>query len=254
MYFSIYNQYFRHHPHKVIFCASQFDNDAQTWWELGTRELGCNTNGDQLYLTYIDFKNEVKHRFWKDSDAQIKHAQWEKPRQASYMDGDLFFQKFEELAFEARVCNNEQMMYAQIRKAARETSKNTIFASDGIVPTTYQGWKDHLLHMDYNYCLKKAENPTISRTGDAKSQMPKAAMPQRGGQTQTGAPERKTGTGDEPPGSVCSQFADFPCSLMLPSLRWSFSKPIIPHMAIPLSPYSNHSSCALLSIPSRYAS
>ncbi|PBK81146.1 hypothetical protein ARMGADRAFT_1091577 [Armillaria gallica] len=31
MYFSVYNQYFRYHPHKVIFCMSHFTKDAQTW-------------------------------------------------------------------------------------------------------------------------------------------------------------------------------------------------------------------------------
>ncbi len=29
MYFSVFNQYFRHHPHKVIFCASRFSKDVQ---------------------------------------------------------------------------------------------------------------------------------------------------------------------------------------------------------------------------------
>ncbi len=42
-------------------------------------------------------------------------------------------------------------MIAQIKKAAQETSKNTIYSADGEVPTTYEGWKACLLHMDYNW-------------------------------------------------------------------------------------------------------
>ncbi len=34
MYFSIFNQHFYYHPHKVIFCASRFGKDVQVWWEL----------------------------------------------------------------------------------------------------------------------------------------------------------------------------------------------------------------------------
>ncbi len=33
-------------------------------------------------------------------------------------DSDQFFQKFEELAYDAGVCDNEQVMLAQIKKAA----------------------------------------------------------------------------------------------------------------------------------------
>ncbi len=88
---------------------------------------------------------------------QIKHAQWEKLRQSNFPDGDQFFQKFKELAYNGGICNNEQVMLAQIKRATRETSKNTIYSADREVPTTYDGWKAQLLHMDYNYCLKQAE-------------------------------------------------------------------------------------------------
>lgn len=136
---------------------SHFKGNAQKWWELGTCILGVNANGDQLYPDYADFKAEVKKRFWKDIDTQIKFAQWEKLCQANYQDGDLFFQKFEELAYKAGVHNNEQVMVAQIKRVAHETSKNTIYTADREVPTTYDKWKAHLLQMDYNYQLKKAE-------------------------------------------------------------------------------------------------
>ncbi len=60
MYFSVFNQYFRHHPHKVIFCVSRFSKDAQVWWELCARELGRNTLGDQVYSAYEHFVEEVR--------------------------------------------------------------------------------------------------------------------------------------------------------------------------------------------------
>ncbi len=79
--------------------------------------MGRNANGEQLYPSYDTFKETVKVRFWKDSDAQIKHAQWEKLRQSNYPDGDQFFQKFKELAYDARVRDNEQVMLTQIKKS-----------------------------------------------------------------------------------------------------------------------------------------
>ncbi len=119
--------------------------------------IGRNVDGEQQYPTYEDFKSELNARFWKDSDAQIKYVQWEKLRQSTYPDGDQFFQKFEELAYHAGVCDNEQVMLHQIKKATHDTSKNTIYSADGEVPTRYEGWKAHLLCIDYNWHLKKAE-------------------------------------------------------------------------------------------------
>ncbi len=60
MYFSVFNQYFQHHPHKVIFYASHFSKDAQVWWELCAQELGRNVNGDQVYPAYEQFVKEVR--------------------------------------------------------------------------------------------------------------------------------------------------------------------------------------------------
>ncbi len=45
MYFSIFNQHFYYHPHKVIFCASRFRKEAQVWWELCARGLGEGCSG-----------------------------------------------------------------------------------------------------------------------------------------------------------------------------------------------------------------
>ncbi len=137
MYFSCFNQYFRHHPHKVVFCTSRFEGKAQNWWEVAARELGENNEEEQCYLSYADFEAEVRRWFWKDSDVEIKYAQWEKLCQVDFKDGDLFFQKFKSLAFEARVFGNEYMKCAQVKKVAYKTSNKTIYAGDGTIPTTY---------------------------------------------------------------------------------------------------------------------
>ncbi len=151
MYFSVFNQYFRHHPHKVIFCASRFSKDAQVWWELCARELGRNVNGDQVYPAYEHFVDEVRRRFWKDTNAEIKFAQWESLRQKNFPDGDLFFQQFESLAFEAGILGIDMMMMAQVKKACHTTTKDIINASDGETPTTYQEWKRRILRFDHNW-------------------------------------------------------------------------------------------------------
>lgn len=141
MYFAIFNQYFCHHPHKVIFCASRFGKDAQVWWELCAWELGRNSNGDQVYPAYEMFVDEVRRRFWKDANAEIKFAQWESLHQKNFPDGDLFFQQFESLVFEARVLRIDMMMVAQVKKACRSTTKDIIYVTDGELPTNYQAWK-----------------------------------------------------------------------------------------------------------------
>ncbi len=194
MHFSLFNWHFCHSPHKVIFCMSQFGGDAQKWWELGARVIRVDNIGEQLYSSYANFKAEVRKQFWKDADMQIKHAQWEKLRQTTYQDGDQFFQKFEELAYNTGVCSNEQVMLVQIKKATHETSKNTIYAADSEVANTYDGWKAHLLCMDYNYHLKKAEGTTAGQV-DTRPQAQKVTMPQKGGQTSTYMLEKKTATG-----------------------------------------------------------
>ncbi len=145
-----------------------------------------------MYPSYEDFKSELNKRFWKDADTQIKHAQWEKLRQVNYKDSDKFFQEFEELTHYAGVHDNEQVMLAQIEKAACEMSKNIIYSANGEVPTTYDGWKARLLRMDYNWHLKQAEGTGRS---DPKTQAAKGTTPQKGGQASTGMPDKKTATG-----------------------------------------------------------
>ncbi len=98
----MFNQFFHHHPHKVIFCASRFEDEVKNWWEVAARELGESNEGEQCYPSYAKFKTEVRRQFWKNSNAEIKYAQWEKLYQVDFKDSDLFFQKFESLMFEAR--------------------------------------------------------------------------------------------------------------------------------------------------------
>ncbi len=119
--------------------------------------LGKSADREQFYPAYDDFEEKLRNRFWKDADEQIKRAQWEKLRQVNYKDGDKFFQEFEELAHYAGVRGNEQVMVAQIKRAARETSKNTIYAGDGDLPALYDDWKSRLLRIDSNWRLKQAE-------------------------------------------------------------------------------------------------
>ncbi len=121
------------------------------------RILGKSADREQFYPAYDNFEEKLRNRFWKDADEQIKRAQWEKLRQVNYKDGDKFFQEFEELAHYAGVRGNEQVMVAQIKRAARETSKNTIYAGDGDLPALYDDWKSRLLRIDSNWRLKQAE-------------------------------------------------------------------------------------------------
>ncbi len=192
LHFELFNHHFRYHPHKVIFCISRLSEDAEKWWEMSARLIGKSPTREQLYPTYEDFKTELRARFWKDADRQIKHAQWEKLRQVNFQDGDQFFQQFEELAYYANVCDNKQVMLTQIKKAAQETSKNTIYSADREVSTTYEGWKARLLHMDYNWWLKWAE---AAGHTDPKPQAQKITMPQKGGQMSTSTLEKKIITG-----------------------------------------------------------
>ncbi len=157
LHFDLHNRHYQYPPHKVIFCISRLAGDAQRWWELQARILGKSADREQFYPAYDEFEERLRNRFWKDADEQIKHAQWERLRQVNFKDGDKFFQEFEELTHYAGVRSNEQVMVAQIKRAARETSKNTIYAGDGDLPNLYDDWKSRLLRIDYNWRLKQAE-------------------------------------------------------------------------------------------------
>ncbi len=108
---------------------------------------------------YEDFKTALTTRFWKDANSQLKYAQWEKLRQTDYKDGNKFFQEFEELTYHAGIRSNDQLMLHQVKKAARQTSKNTIYSADGDVPINYDGWKARLTRIDLNWRLKQQKEP-----------------------------------------------------------------------------------------------
>ncbi len=195
MYFLIFNQHFYYHPHKVIFCASRFGKDAQVWWELCARELGRDANGFQLYPAYEHFVDEVRQRFWKDANAEIKFAQWKRLRQSQFPDGDLFFQQFESLAFEAGVLGIDMMMVAQVKKACRSTVKDIIYASDADTPANYQEWKKRILRIDHNWRMRKAEQGGAKVTEWKQQAKTNTATVTKESQQQTSVPEKTTGTG-----------------------------------------------------------
>ncbi len=106
--------------------------------------------------------------------------------------GDQFFQRFKEFAYHTRVRNNDQLMLHQIKKAAHQTSKNTIYSADGDMLTDYRGWKARLLWIDLNWCLKQAEGMTPITS---RPQTQKTTTPTKGGQTAPAIPMRQMATG-----------------------------------------------------------
>ncbi len=195
MYFSIFNQHFYYHPHKVIFCASRFKREAQVWWELCARELGRDAQGFQLYPAFEQFVEEVRRRFWKDANAEIKFAQWEGLRQSNFPDGDLFFQQFESLAFEVGVLGIDLMMVAQVKKACRAMTKDIIYALDADPPADYQAWKKRILRIDHNWRTRKAEQRGGKVTEWKQQAKANTTPTPKGNQQQASVPEKTTGTG-----------------------------------------------------------
>ncbi len=160
------------------------------------RELGRNADGDQVYPAYKQFVEEVRRRFWKDTNAKIKFAQWESLRQSNFADGDLFFQQFESLAFEAGVLGINMMMMAQVKKVCRSTTKDIIYALDGNIPATYQEWKKRILRIDHNWRMRKAEMGKGAKATEWKQQAKTNTPSSKGNQSQSSSvPEKKMGTG-----------------------------------------------------------
>ncbi len=139
---------------------------------------------------------EVRHRFWKDANAEIKFAQWESLRQNNFPDGDLFFQQFESLVFEAGVLGIDMMMMAQVKKACHSTTKDIIYVSDGDVPITYQQWKRQILRIDHNWRTRKAETGKGAKVTEWKQQAKTNTSLLKGNQSQQSSVlEKKMGTG-----------------------------------------------------------
>ncbi len=105
----------------------------------------------------------------------------------NFKDRDKFFQEFEELAHYAGVRANEQVMVAQIKRAARETSKNMIYAGDSDLPDLYDDWKSRLLWINYNWHLKQAEG--MGRM------VPTTKAPPPKGVASTSVPTQRTSSG-----------------------------------------------------------
>ncbi len=161
-------------------------------WCGTAQQLGMVPTGEQLYLSYEDFKTALTTQFWKDANEQLKYAQWEKLRQVDFKDSNKFFQQFEEFAYHAGIRNNNQLMLHQIKKATRQTSKNTVYSADGDVPTDYDRWKAQLTRIDLNWHLKQAEGMTPATT---RPQTQKTTTPTKGGQTAAPIASTTTATG-----------------------------------------------------------
>ncbi|PBK74581.1 hypothetical protein ARMSODRAFT_970667 [Armillaria solidipes] len=164
-----------------------FEGEAQVWWDLQQRQYYNDTIGHWRYPLYADFKKAVHDRFFLDADAQLKYQALKKIRQTDYKSGDIFFQKFEELALEADIIDNERQMATMIEEAIRKTARDTIYAQPNCPPDTYEEWKCCALQIDYNYCLNRA-------TGGQTFNKPNNAGTSKGNSGATTSSENKTMT------------------------------------------------------------
>ncbi len=158
-------------------------------------DVGRDADSYQLYPAYEQFVEEVRQRFWKDANAEIKFAQWERLRQSNFLDSDVFFQQFESLAFEAGVLGIDMMMVAQVKKVCRSMAKDIIYASDANIPINYQEWKKQILHIDHNWRTRKAEQGGAKVTEWKQQTKANTAPATKGNQQQTSVLEKTTGTG-----------------------------------------------------------
>ncbi|SJL12748.1 uncharacterized protein ARMOST_16179 [Armillaria ostoyae] len=155
-------------PHHVVFCASRFEGEAQVWWDLQQRQYYSDTIGHWRYSLYADFKKAVYDRFFQDANAKLKYQALKKLCQTDFKSGEVFFQKFEELALEADIIDNEGQMAQMVKEAVRKTAKDTIYVQPSHPPDTYEEWKRRILQIDYNYCLNRAAGgQQISRPNNA---------------------------------------------------------------------------------------
>ncbi|SJL07034.1 uncharacterized protein ARMOST_10377 [Armillaria ostoyae] len=132
MYFELHQHWLTSSSHHVVFCASRFEREAQVWWDLQQRRYYSDTIGHWRYPLYSDFKKAVHNRFYQDADAKLKYQVLKKLHQTDFKSGEVFFQKFKELALEADVIDNEGQMAQMIKEARR------------------------ILQIDYNWHLNRA--------------------------------------------------------------------------------------------------
>ncbi|PBK71422.1 hypothetical protein ARMSODRAFT_1017321 [Armillaria solidipes] len=143
-------------PHRVVFCTSRFEGEAQVWWDLQQRRYYSKAIGHRRYLSYVNFKKAVHDWFFLDANARLKYQALRKLHQTDFKSGDIFFQKFKELALEANIIDNEGQMAKMVEEAVCKTAKDTIYAQPNCPLDTYDEWKRHILQIDYNYHLNRA--------------------------------------------------------------------------------------------------
>ncbi|PBK68210.1 hypothetical protein ARMSODRAFT_976063 [Armillaria solidipes] len=139
-----------------FFCASRFEGEAQVWWDLQQRWYYSDAIGHWRYPLYNDFKKAVHDRFFLDANARLRYQALRRLHQTDFKSGNIFFQKFEELALEADIIDNEGQMAKMVEEAVRKTTKDTIYAQPNHLLDTYEEWKRRILQIDYNYHLNRA--------------------------------------------------------------------------------------------------
>ncbi|PBK58683.1 hypothetical protein ARMSODRAFT_1028052 [Armillaria solidipes] len=188
MYFELHQHWLTSSPHRVVFCASRFEGEAQVWWDLQQRRYYSDDIGHRRYPSYANFKKAVKDRFHKDADSKLKYQALKRLCQTDFKSGKLFFQKFEELALEAEIIDNEGQMATMIEEAVRKTAKDTIYAQPNAPPDTYEEWKRRILQINYNYRLNRA-------TGGQTFNKPNAGTSKGNSGATTSSGDKTMGTG-----------------------------------------------------------
>ncbi|SJL13399.1 uncharacterized protein ARMOST_16842 [Armillaria ostoyae] len=155
-------------PHRIVFCASRFEGEAQVWWDLQQRWYYSDAIGHWRYPLYSDFKKAVHDRFYQDADAKLKYQALKRLRQTDFKSGEVFFQKFKELALEADVIDNEGQMAQMIEEAVRKTAKDTIYTQPNRPPDTYEEWKRRIIQIDYNWAAGGQQTNKPNNAGTSK--------------------------------------------------------------------------------------
>ncbi|PBK63335.1 hypothetical protein ARMSODRAFT_979998 [Armillaria solidipes] len=171
-----------------------FKGQANLWnvlkptivWE-PTPFKGDSVNITQFFNHY-EIGSPVHHIKWSfaSSDSKEKHKS---DGIYSAANITIFFQKFEELALEADVIDNEGQMTSMIKEAVCKTAKDSIYAQPNRPPNTYEEWRHHILQIDYNYWLNQATGGAASNTGNRMM----GGLPQKGSSTLSS--DKKTATG-----------------------------------------------------------
>ncbi|PBK62471.1 hypothetical protein ARMSODRAFT_1024885 [Armillaria solidipes] len=145
---------------KIVWEPAPFKGESVDHWLTSSphrvRRYYSDAIGHRRYLSYVDFKQAVHNRFFLDANARLKYQALKRLRQTDFKSGDIFFQKFEELALEANIIDNEGQMAKMIEEVVCKTAKDTIYTQPNHPPDTYDEWKRRILQIDYNYHLNRA--------------------------------------------------------------------------------------------------